>query len=211
VLGGVAFVVGGATHPNDSGTGNKIEQLHDMLVDDAWYPAHLVLVASMVLFAAGVLALRRRPDVPASVARVVRVVSIVAVIAVIGMTVHLFEAVNADSLADGEANFYSWLQTANEILVDATWGAAMALLAVVGGVTRTIGNWVTLALGAAGGVCFALASATIPFTDLFDGLFPVASLLGLWAVVVGITIGRARTWNQPGRTGLDNLGEGARR
>jgi peptidoglycan/LPS O-acetylase OafA/YrhL len=72
--------------------------------------------------------------------------------------------------------------------VDATWGAAMAVLAVVGGATRTIGNWITLALGAVGGACFALASATIPFTDLFDGLFPVASLLGLWAVVVGIMV-----------------------
>jgi len=188
VLGGIAFIVGGATHPKDAGHGNKIEQLHDMLVDDAWYPSHLVLVASMALFAVGVLALRRRPDLPVPVARVVAVVSVVAIVATIGMTVHLFEAVKADSLADGEANAYSWLQTANEILVDGSWGLAMTVLAVVGGLTHTIGNRVTLVLGAVGGTCFALASVTIAFTDTFDVLFPVSSLLGLWAVVVGVML-----------------------
>lgn len=191
-LGGIAFVAGGATHPSDSGHGNKIEQLHDMLVDGAWYPAHALLLASMVLFAVGILALRRRTDLDRTTARVLRVVGVVAVVAVVGMTVHLFEAVNAASLADGKANAYSLLQTLNEILVDAVWGVALAILAVVGGRTRTVGNRVTLVLGLVGGACFGLASATIPFTDLFDGLFPVASLLGLWAVVVGVTEIRRR-------------------
>jgi hypothetical protein len=186
IAGGITFVAGGATHPKDSGHGNKIDQLHDMLVDATWFPSHLLLVASLGLFAVGVLALRQRSDLDAAMVRVVRVVSIIAILATAGMTVHLLEAVNADSLADGEANFYSWLQTANEILVDATWGLAMAVLAVVGGRTRALGNRVTLVLGLVGGTCFALASATIPFTDVFDGLFPVASVLGLWAVVVGV-------------------------
>jgi hypothetical protein len=186
VLGGITFIAGGASHPKDTGTGNKVDQLHDMLVDGAWYPSHVLLVASMVLFAVGVLALRRRNDLAEPVARIVRLVGIVAVIAVVGMTVHLFEALGADTLADGDANAYSLLQTANEILVDAVWGVAMAVLAIVGGITGVVGNRLTMMLGAVGGLCFALASATIPFTDLFDGLFPVATLLGLWAVAVGV-------------------------
>jgi hypothetical protein len=185
MLGGIAFIVGGATHPKDSGHGNKVEQLHDMLVDPSWYPSHVVLVLSTGLFAVGVLTLRRRTDLGPAVARVVGVVAVIAVVATIGMTVHLFEAVKSDALADGEPSFYSWLQTANEIVVDASWGVGMSVLAVVGGLTRTLGNRVTLVLGLVGGTCFALASATIPFTDAFDALFPVASLLGLWAVVVG--------------------------
>ena len=186
IAGGITFVAGGATHPRDSGHGNKVEQLHDMLVDGAWYPSHLLLVVSFGLFAVGVLALRQRSDLDATTGRIVRIVGIVAVLATAGMTVHLLEAVNAATLADGEANLYSWLQTANEILVDATWGLSMSALALAGGRSGTIGNRATLVLGLVGGVCFALASATIPFTDMFDGLFPVATLLGLWAVIVGI-------------------------
>jgi hypothetical protein len=185
-LGGLAFIAGGATHPSDNGQGNKVVQLHDMLVDGAWYPAHGLLLASMVLFAAGIVGLRGRAHPDSATARTLRVVAVVAVVGVVGMTVHLFEAVNADSLADGQANVYSVLQTLNEILVDATWGLALAALAVVGGITGTLGNRVTLVLGLVGGGCFTLASATIPFTDRFDAVFPVASLLGLWAVVVGV-------------------------
>jgi hypothetical protein len=33
---------------------------------------------------------------------------------------------------------------------------------------------------------------TIPFTDLFDVLFPVSSVLGLWAVLVGVGQLRAK-------------------
>jgi hypothetical protein len=185
-LGGVTFTAGGATHPSDSGEGNKVEQLHDMLVDGAWYPSHALLVVSMALFAVGILALRRRTDLDQTMTRLLRVVGVIAIVATIGMTVHLLEAINADSLADGEANAYSVLQTLNEIFVDATWGLALMALAVVGGATRAVGNRITLVLGLVGGACFALASATIPFTDRFDGLFPVATLLGIWAVVIGV-------------------------
>ena len=51
VLGGGAFFVGGVTHPRDGGNGNKVQQLHDMLVDSSWYPSHAALLAAMALFA----------------------------------------------------------------------------------------------------------------------------------------------------------------
>ena len=31
-----------------------------------------------------------------------------------------------------------------------------------------------------------LAAATIAYTDRFDGLFPVGSLIGVWALIVGL-------------------------
>jgi hypothetical protein len=185
ILGGIAFIIGGALHPQDSGHGNKVQQLHDMLVSGAWYPAHVVLVLSMGLFALALLTLRQRRGLRPSMTRVVRVVTVITVVATIGMTVHLLEAVKAGAVADGRVDFYVWLQTANEILVDATWGGGLAVLAVVGGVTGALGNRFTMLLGLVGGACFALASATIPFTDRFDPLFPVSSLLGVWAVAVG--------------------------
>jgi hypothetical protein len=42
-------------------------------------------------------------------------------------------------------------------------------------------------LGVLGGVAFAVATATIAYVDTFDPLFPVAGLIGIWSVAVGVT------------------------
>ncbi len=188
VLGGITFIAGGATHPGDSGTGSKISQLHEMLVDSMWYPSHALLLASFACFAAGILMIRRGSGIDGGMATVLRVVSIVAVVATLGMVFHLFAALGADGIADGDTTFTYHVQQWNEMVVDAPWGLALAALAVAGGVTRTLGNRVTLGLGLVGGLAFALASATIAYTDRFDALFPVSSLLGIWAVVVGLMV-----------------------
>ena len=60
LLGGVAFVAGGATHPGDSGTGSKVSQLHEMLVDPMWYPSHALLLVAMACFVVALLAFRLR-------------------------------------------------------------------------------------------------------------------------------------------------------
>jgi hypothetical protein len=82
----------------------------------------------------------------------------------------------------------------------------IAALAVVGGLTRTLGNRVVLALGLLGGLAFAVATATIAYVDTFDVLFPVAGLAGIWLVAVGV-IGLARrtaaTTPDPARRGGD--------
>ncbi len=185
LLGGIAFFIGGATHPRDSGTGNKVQQLHDMLVDPSWYRSHAVLLVAMVLLAAGILAVRSRPDLTPGVERLLQIVFVVACIAAVSMAVHLLAPLDADSIADGEQSLLSHVQTLNE-LIDAAWGLALASLAVVGGLTRTLGNRLTVPVGLVGGVAFALASATISFTDTFDSLFIVGSLLSVWAIIVGV-------------------------
>ncbi len=187
VLGGAAFFVGGITHPSDSGDGNKVQQLHDMLVDSSWYPSHAVLLAAMALFAIGILAVRKRRDLERSLESIVRVVFVIACIATVAMAVHLFAALDAESLADGKQSWVYRVQTVNETVVDAAWGIAVATLAVVGGLTRSIGNRITIVFGLVGGLAFALASATIPYTDTFDALFKVGSLLAIWAIMVGAT------------------------
>ena len=188
MLGGVAFFAGGATHPGDSGTGSKVAQLHDMLVDAMWYPSHALLLVAMVAFAVAILRIRLRGGLEGAMARVTRVVSVLAVIAAIGMTLHLFSALGAEAIADGSTTFAYHLQALNETIVDSSWGLGIAALAVAGGLTRTLGNPVTLALGLVGGLAFALASGTIAYTDRFDGLFPLASLIGIWGVVVGLMV-----------------------
>lgn len=183
-LGGVAFIAGGITHPGDSGEGTKVEQLHEMLVQSSWYPAHLLLLLGWVGFALGTFGLRGRGS--PNVQRVIRVVHVVAWVAVAGMAIHTLDALGADSIANGEPGFASRLATFNEIAFSAPWALGFATLAVVGGLTRTVGNTITAGIGLVGGVAFATAAATVPFTDRFDGLYPVGGLLGLWAVVIGV-------------------------
>jgi hypothetical protein len=187
VLGGVAFFVGGVTHPRDGGKGNKVQQLHDMLVDSSWYPSHTVLLAAMALFTAGLLAVRHRHDLTPGMERLLKFVFVIACVATVAMAVHLFAALDAKSLAGGKQTLISRVQTVNETIVDATWGLAVATLAVAGGLTRCVGNRITIAFGLVGGLAFALASATIPFTDTFDSFFKVGSLLSIWAILVGVT------------------------
>jgi hypothetical protein len=183
-LGGVAFIAGGVTHPSDSGEGTKIEQLHEMLVHPSWYPSHLLLLLGTIGFAVGAWALRGRGS--ARMRLVTRVTCVVALVTVAGMAVHTLEGLNADHLADGEGNLFSTVQTVNETVIDTAWGVAFAVLALVGGLSRSAGNLVTAVAGLVGGLGFALASATIAYTDRFDPLFPVGALLGLWAIVVGV-------------------------
>ena len=182
-VGGVAFIAGGIAHPGDSGTGTKTEQLHEMLVQTSWYPAHAMLLVGTIGFAAGAHALRGRGG-PAFRA-VARVTTVVGAVAVAGMAVHLLEGLNAAALADGQANWLARVQAVNETVIDAAWGLSFAALALVGGLTRAVGGIVPAALGAVGGSAFALASATIAFTDRFDPLFPVSALLGTWAIWIG--------------------------
>ncbi|MEU7886511.1 hypothetical protein AB0B54_13500 [Microbispora bryophytorum] len=185
VLGGITFIAGGATHPGDSGEGDKVQQLHEMLVQPSWYPSHALLLLSMGLFAAGIFAISRR-DVGRSMAAATKVVAGIGALATVGMAAHLFAALEADSLAAGQPTIISTMQTWNETIIDTLWGLSIAFLAVAGGLTRTVGNRITLALGLAGGLAYALASATIAFTDRFDPLFPVGSLIGIWAAAAGV-------------------------
>jgi hypothetical protein len=186
VLGGIAFFIGGVTHPSGNGQGNKVQQLHEMLLDSSWYPSHAVLLAAMALFATGFLALRRRGGLNPGVESLLRFVFVIACIATVSMAVHLFAALDAASVADGKPSLVSRVQTVNETVVDASWGLAVGALAVAGGLTRTIGNRMTMVFGLVGGLAFALASGTIAFTDALDPLFAVGSLLSVWAIAVGV-------------------------
>jgi hypothetical protein len=101
------------------------------------------------------------------------------------MLIHLFAATEAEAIEDGDSTALIAFHTWNETIVNPLWGLAIATLATAGGITRTVGNRITLVLGLVGGLTFAMATATIAFTDLFDPLFPVSSMIGVWAAAVG--------------------------
>jgi len=191
IVGGLAFFAGGPLHPKGSDEGDKTEQLHSMLVDQAWYPAHLVALLGFAGVAAGLVVLSRDPVLRDRLGRLLPVSVGVGLISVLGAVVHLFAATGAAEIEDGGTTPLVGAFMGVETIVNPAWGLMIAALAVVGGLTRTLGNRVVLVLGLLGGLAFAVATATIAFIDTFDPLFPVAGLAGLWLVAVGV-IGIAR-------------------
>ena len=186
IAGGVAFFAGGPLHPTGSDEGDKTEQLHSMLIDSAWYPAHLVALLGFACVAAGLLALRRDPAVRDRLGRTLSIGAVVAVVATLGAVVHLFAATQAAEVEHGDTTPLVAAFMGVETIVNPAWGVMIATLAVVGGVTRALGNRIVLPLGLLGGLAFAVATATIAFVDTFDPLFPVAGLTGVWLVATGI-------------------------
>lgn len=186
VVGGVAFFASGPLHPSGSDGGDKTEQLHSMLVDPRWYPAHLIGVLGFACVAAGLIALRRDPTLRDGLGRLLPLSVGIAVAGVLGSVIHLFAATQAADLEDGGTTPLILAFTGVETLVNPVWGLMIAALAVAGGRERTLGNRIVLPLGLVGGLAFALATATIAYVDTFDPLFPVAGLAGLWLVAVGV-------------------------
>ena len=191
IAGGVAFFASGPLHPSGSDEGDKTEQLHSMLIDSAWYPAHLVGLLGFACVAAGLVALRQDPAIRDRLGRLLPVCVAVAVVATLGGVVHLFAATQAAEIEHGDTTPLVAAFMGVETIVNPAWGLMIATLAVVGGVTRALGNRIVLPLGLLGGIAFAIATATIAFVDTFDPLFPVAGLAGVWLVATGI-VGLAR-------------------
>lgn len=200
IAGGAAFFAGGPLHPAGSDEGDKTEQLHSMLVDAAWYPAHLVALLGFACVAAGLLALRRDTAIRDHLGRLLPISAVVAVVAAFGAVIHLFAATQAAEIGLGGTTPLIAAFMGVETVVNPAWGLMIAALAVAGGLTRALGNRIVLALGLLGGLAFALATATIAFVDTFDPLFPVAGLAGVWLVSTGV-VGLSRRPSQTAHAG----------
>jgi hypothetical protein len=186
IAGGAAFFASGPLHPTGSDEGDKTAQLHSMLVDSAWYPAHLVGLLGFACVAAGLLALRRDPAIRDRLGGLLTVSVVVAIVATLGGVIHLFAATQAAEIEHGDTTPLVAAFMGVETIINPAWGLMIAALAVVGGLTRALGNRIVLPLGLLGGLAFAVATATIAFVDTFDPLFPVAGLAGVWLIATGI-------------------------
>ena len=186
IAGGAAFFASGPLHPTGSDEGDKTAQLHSMLVDSAWYPAHLVGLLGFACVAAGLLALRRDPAIRDRLGGLLTVSVVVAIVATLGGVIHLFAATQAAEIEHGDTTPLVGAFMGVETIINPAWGLMIAALAVVGGLTRALGNRIVLPLGLLGGLAFAVATATIAFVDTFDPLFPVAGLAGVWLIATGI-------------------------
>ncbi|MEP7178517.1 MAG: hypothetical protein ABI775_05475 [Pseudonocardiales bacterium] len=201
LTGGVIFFVGGSMHPKEDPPGVSMkEHLHAMYVDPLWFPAHALLLLGTALIAAALVLLVRGGTL-AGVPRVQTAGTVAAVAAVLGTLetlLHLVAAVDANRIADHTATPLSDVLGIVETIAGPVFGFSIAALAVVGALTRTIGNRVTAVLGVVGGVAYGIATATILVTAKTDFLFPLSAGIGLWTVAAGIGLLLRSRSSRPG-------------
>lgn len=190
LIGGAVFFGGGGMHPSDDPPGLTLKQHLELLYrDPAWYRAHAILLVGMVLMAAGLVALMRdaKLAVRPPVKKVAGISAAAAVLAALGSLLHLVAAVDADRLAAGEGTPITDLQLVVETVTVPAFGFSLAVLALVGAATRTVGNRLAAVPGVVGGVAWGLAGGSILFTDALNFLFPFAAGIGVWAIITGIS------------------------
>jgi hypothetical protein len=189
LAGGAIFFIGGSMHPHEDPPDVTLkEHLRIMFEDPAWYPAHALVLVGMALIAASLVALARDRAL-AHVRRgqaAVVVAAGAAVLGAVGMVLHLVAAVESDRIANGQSTPIIDVNLVVETFTVPAFGFSMAALALVGALTRTLGNRVVAVLGILGGVGFGLAGATFLLTDRLDFLFPAASGIGVWSITAGI-------------------------
>ncbi|MEP7055792.1 MAG: hypothetical protein ABI912_11140 [Actinomycetota bacterium] len=189
LAGGVFFLVGGPMHPKEDPPGvSAKEHLRVMYEDKLWFPGHAVLLVGMVLIAVALVALARSRSLSGvpGVRLWVVVAAAAAAAAAPGMLLHLISGVEAHAIAAHRSTPITDVQGVVETITVPAFGFSIAVLAVLGAATRTLGNRLAAVAGVLGGVGYGLAGATILFTDRLDFLFPAATGIALWAIAAGI-------------------------
>ena len=184
-VGGILFIAGVIVHPHQHVEGGTLEeQFHAMFNDSRWYPAHVLLLAGMALIAAALVGLARH--VPTGLPhRTTRFAAVAAVVGTAAMVLHLFAKLDDANIVAGESTPLLFTHAGVETITVPLVGIAFAMLAFAGGRSRALGNPAIGALGVIGGLGYALAGATAPFTATFTPLFDLVVLVGLWAAIVG--------------------------
>jgi hypothetical protein len=189
-VGGALFVVGGSMHPTEDRPDlSMAQQLKVMYEDPAWYPGHVAMFVGMVLITVALAALVRDPRI-AGVPRARKATLVTAAasaLATVGALLHVVAATDADRIGHHDSlpplsGTYLVLETISVPI----FAFGVAALAVIGALTRTLGNRFTAVFGVVGGVGYGLAGGTAIVTPVFDFLFPTAIGVGLWTVAVGI-------------------------
>lgn len=196
IAGGVIFFVGGAMHPEEDPPDVTLkEHLRVMYEDGNWYPSHTLQFIGILLVAVALVALARSGAL-ARIRRAQRAGVVAAVGAVgwaFGSFLHLIAATEADRIAADQTTPLTDALVAVETVTVPIFGVGVVLLAIVGLRTALIGNRTAAACAVIGGVAYATAGATFAFTDALDPLFPLASFIGVWAIVTGASMLRRRT------------------
>lgn len=191
---GVLFLVGVILHPHAPNAHTMAQVAYTQTGQADWWPAHLFLLSSYVLFAVFVFSMSRFDGLPPAAPRVLSFARPIAVLCVVAMLVHLLLPLGRASVAHSHHGWALWVKDVVES-VDALWALAVAAVAWLLGRIGTADHRISALLGVVGGIGFALFSALVPLTDvvvsmqLTRSLLHVVPVFGLlvvaWALVAG--------------------------
>jgi hypothetical protein len=194
IAAGVLFLAGVIVHPHAPGAHDMAEVAYTQTGQGRWWPAHLFLLASYVLFAVVLVRISRLDDLPTLARQVLRLAQPIAAFCVLAMLVHLLLPLGRDSVAHSRHGWAFWTKDVVES-VDGLWALCVAAVAWSLNRARILGPSFTALLGVVGGLGFALFSVLVPLTgvvvsmEFTRSLLHVVPIFGLlivaWATITG--------------------------
>jgi len=197
---GLLFLAGVIIHPHAPDAHDMAEVAHTQTGQADWWPAHLLLLSSYVLFAVVLFEISRQDGVPSRARRVLDLARPIALFCVFAMLVHLLLPLGRDSVANSRHGWAFWAKDLVEG-VDGVWALCVAAVAWSLGRAAIVGHRGTALLGVIGGIGFAFFSLLVPLTGVVVSMqftrsvLPVVPVFGLlivaWTTVAG-GVGLAR-------------------
>jgi hypothetical protein len=192
---GVLFLVGVILHPHAPNAHDMAQVAYTQTGQVRWWPAHLLLLSSYVLFAVFIFSVSRLDGLASPTRRALSVARPIAVLCVLAMAVHLLLPLGRASVANSHHGWAFWVKDVVES-ADALWALCVATIAWLLSRAGVIGYRVAL-LGVVGGIGFAVFSALVPLTGVLVPMRATRSLLHVlpvfailivtWAVLSGVS------------------------
>jgi hypothetical protein len=185
VVGGLLWVMGGATHPSAPTDLSFNDNLAVMMEQDAWVPSHSLMAVGMTLILVGLVVVRRGGTFPVT-SRLMTFALVAAALNVVEMVVHTMAFVDRQELAADEAAPIAFTHLGLALIAYPLLGVAVVLLALRLARESTLLRTVAV-IGVVGGAANALSVPLAAATggNTFDFLFPVGAI-GIAAWLVGV-------------------------
>lgn len=188
VASGVTLLLGAPRHPEADAHDPLREELATMTAHAAWVPAHVFILLSTVLLAAGLVTAFRRDAWPLA-RRELGLAAVWVSLYVVEAAFHLAAVVDSDALANGETPLVATVHVVLSVLLYPPTGFAIAFLAF-----RQLRSWTGLRrlVGLPGVVAGTLHASSVPLTLLLPDVemtpvFAGAGIsLALWALSTGL-------------------------
>jgi hypothetical protein len=187
VLFGALMFAGGPMHPGGS--------MAEMLANPAWVPSHALQVGAFVALTVALILFSRQIPPTAATRRWVRLAALASTLQTVEMVFHTAAVVDHGNLVAGRATpvltTHLWLTA----ILYPIFGLAIAVLIATAARERTLGSpWIAW-IGILGALAHGAAGLLVAGFDMLEArwLFPLVTLLALWAIAAALWPSKPRT------------------
>ncbi|GAA0794225.1 hypothetical protein [Spirilliplanes yamanashiensis] len=188
VASGVVMLAGGPMHPASDAEHPLREELAIMTAHPDWVPAHVLIMISTVLLAAGLVIAHRRQAWP-GVQRALGFAAVAVTVYVVETAFHLAAVVDSHALHHGGAAPVAFTHLGLSLLLYPVTGLAVAYLAA-----RQLADWsgprrFAGLPGVVGGLLHAVSvplTMALPDTELTPAFAGASILFAVWALATGL-------------------------